>query len=249
MRGVVLAIGGTDSSGGAGLSRDAAMATRMGFLLKPVVTAVTAQTDRAVHRVSPMPLDLLDAQLRAALAEPRPQAVKIGMVASSEQVARLAELLPADLPLVLDPVLRASSGGDLTPAEGLRPLLRRAALLTPNLSESARLSGLPEAVAEAELHDQGAALLALGPRAVLLKGGHGRGAECIDHLFTGATHRRFTGPRLPVSRRGTGCGLATAIACALTQGATVPEACRLGKAAVTTWLSEPDAAQGLTLSG
>lgn len=224
-----------DPSGGAGLSRDSAMAARMGFQVKPVVTALTVQTDQSVSAVHPTALDVLQAQLEAALQAPATGAVKIGMVATAAQVALLATLLPEGLPFVFDPVLRASSGGLLTPAATLGPLMTRAQVITPNLIEAARLTDLSTDAPPADL---GRALLALGPKAVLLKGGHAAGTDCVDYLYSQTLSEAFTAPRLPGQWRGTGCRLATAIACGLAQGHLLPEACRLAKRVLTAWLRE-----------
>ncbi|MCG7625226.1 hydroxymethylpyrimidine/phosphomethylpyrimidine kinase [Epibacterium sp. Ofav1-8] len=232
----VVVIGGTDPSGGAGLTRDAAMAVRMGCEVKPVVTAVTVQTDTGVDALNPVPPSVVRAQLQAALAAPMPAAIKIGMVATDAQVAALAELLPQDLPLVFDPVLRASSGGTLSAAPALRPLIGRSTLLTPNLPEAACLSDLPVAVCADALQAQARALLALGAGAVLIKGGHARGDHCVDHLFTPQGTEQFAAPRVAAGKRGTGCSLATAIACRLAAGADLAAACRSAKAELTRWL-------------
>ena len=230
---MILAIGGTDSSGGAGLTRDTAMAAELGVSVRPVVTAVTVQTNEAILAVHPCPPQGAADQARAALATlPRPGAVKIGMLGSAAVAEAVEAALPAGLPIVLDPVLKASSGGTLMAADGFGALLRRAALVTPNLAELELLSGV-----QGSLEAQAAALLAQGVQAVLVKGGHGTGAESIDFLFT-ADHAPvpFAAPRLEVSRRGTGCSLATAIACHLARGDSLQEACRQGKDAVHRWL-------------
>ncbi|WP_027236954.1 bifunctional hydroxymethylpyrimidine kinase/phosphomethylpyrimidine kinase [Leisingera caerulea] len=230
---VILAIGGTDSSGGAGLTRDTAMAAELGTAVRPVVTAVTVQTNETVLDVHPCPPPRVADQARAALATPAlPGAVKIGMLGSAAVAEAVDAALPAGLPIVLDPVLKASSGGTLMEADGFGALLRRAALVTPNLAELEVLSGVlgsPEA--------QAAALLTQGARAVLVKGGHGTGAESVDLLFTAEdAPAPFAAPRLAVSKRGTGCSLATAIACHLAKGDSLQEACRHGKDAVHCWL-------------
>ena len=230
---MILAIGGTDSSGGAGLTRDTAMAAELGVSVRPVVTAVTVQTNEAVLAVHPWPAEGVADQARAALATPPlPGAVKVGMLGSAAAAEAVEAALPDDLPIVLDPVLKASSGGTLMAADGFGALLRRAALVTPNLAELELLSGV-----QGSLEAQAAALLAQGVQAVLVKGGHGTGAESIDFLFT-ADHAPvpFAAPRLAVSRRGTGCSLATAIACHLAQGDSLQAACRHGKDAVYRWL-------------
>ena len=230
---MILAIGGTDSSGGAGLTRDTAMAAELGVSVRPVVTAVTVQTNEAVLAVHPCAVQGVADQARAALATPpRPGAVKIGMLGSAAVAEAVEAALPAGLPIVLDPVLKASSGGTLMAADGFGALLRRAALVTPNLAELEVLSGTGSTV-----ETQSAALLSQGVQAVLVKGGHGSGPESIDLLFT-ADHAPvpFAAPRLPVSKRGTGCSLATAIACHLAQGDSLQAACRRGKDAVHRWL-------------
>ncbi|MFW8594678.1 bifunctional hydroxymethylpyrimidine kinase/phosphomethylpyrimidine kinase [Cribrihabitans neustonicus] len=230
----ILAAGGTDSSGGAGLTRDAAMAAALDVSLRPVVTAVTAQTDCAVEAVYPAAPEEVAAQALAALATaPGPRAVKTGMIGSPALAAALAAVLPLEIPLVLDPVLKASSGGDLMPADGFNGLLQRAALITPNLPELAELSGRGGSM-EAQVET----LLAEGVQAILVKGGHGAGRDSTDHLFTASGEEHvFAAPRLAVSRRGTGCSLATAIACHLAKGETLAEACRAAKSAVRRWLA------------
>ncbi|MEX0304390.1 MAG: hydroxymethylpyrimidine/phosphomethylpyrimidine kinase [Leisingera sp.] len=229
----VLTIGGTDSSGGAGLSRDAAMAAELGVMVRPAVTAVTVQTNEAVLAIHPCPPQAVAGQLRAALATPPPPgAVKIGMLGSAAIAKAVEAALPPGLPLVLDPVLKASSGGTLMDTGGFGALLQRAALITPNLAELEHLSDTG-----GSLETQAAALLSRGAQAVLVKGGHGSGAESIDLLFTAdGKVSSFAAPRLKASKRGTGCSLATAIACRLAQGAGLENACCDGKDAVHRWL-------------
>ncbi|OED46591.1 hydroxymethylpyrimidine/phosphomethylpyrimidine kinase [Rhodobacteraceae bacterium (ex Bugula neritina AB1)] len=229
----ILAIGGTDSSGGAGLTRDAAMAAELAIHLRPVVTAVTVQTDETVLRIHPCPAQTVAAQAHAALSIfPAPGAAKIGMLGSAATAKAVNTALPAGLPIVLDPVLKATSGGTLMEAGGFGPLLRRAALVTPNLAELAVLAGTGETA-----ETQAAALLAQGLQAVLVKGGHGTGDDSIDLLFEAkGTVTPFAASRLAVSKRGTGCSLATAIACHLAKGAPLPDACRSAKWDVHRWL-------------
>lgn len=215
----VLLIGGTDSSGGAGLSRDVATAAALGAEAAPAVTAVTAQTDAGVRAIHPIPPETVAAQIRAA---GEVGAVKTGMLVDVATVRAVARSLPR-APLVVDPVLAASSGRALLDAAGITALIEhlipRATLLTPNLPEFARLTRhLGADGSEA----QGIrALLALGCGAVLLKGGHARGETCEDRLFPRSAPDdpiRFSGPRHPVSLRGSGCRLATAIAVRLAAG-------------------------------
>jgi len=243
----VLVIGGTDSSGGAGLARDLATLAHLRTRAVCAVTAVTAQSDRAVSAVHVVPVDVVRAQITAALATCAVAAIKIGMLATRATVEAVADALPprGRVPLVLDPVLASSSGAALLDAAGrsaLRELLlARATILTPNIPEAAALLEQPPAHAEAELVSQGRALLALGAGAVLLKGGHASGPEATDLLLhSDAAPRRLSAPRLLATRRGTGCTLASAIAAALAAGCDVSEACARAKQHVTQRLQHGD---------
>ncbi len=235
----LLVIAGTDSSGGAGLTRDVSIATELGCRVRPVVTAVTAQTDGAVHEVHRTPLPVLVAQIETALASGPVDAVKIGMLGSLDCAdAVAASLTGRKIPVVLDPVLKSSSGGVLMDAKGIGRLLAVASLITPNLDEAGRLAGTPLAAGEEDIATLGKMLLAQGARAVLIKGGHCGGPTSTDHLFEASRHVSFTSKRLPKGKRGTGCSLATAIACMLAQGCTLGDACRDAKDHVHTWLSD-----------
>ena len=236
----VLVIAGTDSSGGAGLTRDVATLAHFGVEALCAVTAVTVQTDRAVMAVELLPPPLLRAQIGAALATQRAGAIKIGMLGSRGIVEAVADSLPPpwQLPLVVDPVLAASSGGELLDAEGrlalMERLLPRATLLTPNLEEAALLLGAAPATADAEIVAQGRALCARGAAAVLLKGGHAGGPLASDWLVTREGRvRQFSVPRLAAQRRGTGCALAAAIAAGLAAHLSLELACQRAKEHVT----------------
>ena len=234
----LLVIAGTDSSGGAGLSRDIATAQAFGVSVCPVVTAVTAQTHGALHRIQPMPPDLIRAQIVAALDSVDITAIKIGMLGNGESVKAVADsLAPTGLPIVLDPVLRATSGGSLLTQAGMRVLLRDlmslVRVVTPNLDELTQLSGLPAAGIPTQvraLHQQGCP-------GVLVKGGHDTGPESIDQLFEHDGNTLLRAPRLAVQKRGTGCTLATAIACGLGSGHSLSTSCRFAKTHVQTWLA------------
>ncbi|MBU2998604.1 hydroxymethylpyrimidine/phosphomethylpyrimidine kinase [Roseovarius nubinhibens] len=235
----ILTIGGTDSSGGAGLTRDAQVARDLGLTPRPVVTAVTAQTDAGVIAIHPVPPAMIAEQIAAALATGPVGAVKIGMLGSLEAAEAVAQAL-ADCPAprVLDPVLKASSGGALGGPEMLRPLLPGLTLLTPNLAEAAELSGGAEAQNDTHREMQGAGILGLGVQAVLIKGGHGAGDESIDYLYGVGDPRSYAAPRLKRGRRGTGCSLATAIACHLARGESLPISCGAARRYVQRWLQE-----------
>ena len=227
---MVIVIGGADSSGGAGISRDIATLTELACEARPVITAVTAQTDLAVHAVTAISPDHVAQQLSSALQSGSVSAVKTGMLHSGDTVQTVAEILAdfATIPLVIDPVLVSSSGMQLLSPGGIMALkshlLPRCTLVTPNLPEAAMLTGSehPE--------QQATALLDLGTAAVLVKGGHGDGMMSVDRLFqSGLPAAELTAPRLTASLRGTGCMLASAIAAHLGVGHPWEQACSLAK--------------------
>ncbi|MFS4582579.1 bifunctional hydroxymethylpyrimidine kinase/phosphomethylpyrimidine kinase [Phaeobacter sp. C3_T13_0] len=248
----LLIIAGTDSSGGAGLTRDVAAATEMAntwpvlsgqtLNLRPVVTAVTVQTDQALQQIHPIPVEAIRDQIQAAVDTGPIGAVKIGMVGSAAAtlaIARALEtLLPNTCPVVLDPVLRSSSGGQLMSPLDLAPLLVRVDLITPNIPEASKLCPVRSDDGQPELVTYARQLQDTGVGAVLIKGGHGTGAMSVDHLFQGRGHVAFERPRLPQSKRGTGCSLATAIAVQLMGGETLETACIRAGDFVHNWLKE-----------
>ena len=232
----VLVIAGTDSSGGAGLGRDVQTLGDLEVDALCAVTAVTAQSNRLVARVHHVPVALVRAQIETAFDTRRPSAIKIGMLGTGAIVEAVAEALPADetIPTVLDPVLAASSGGALLDESGReslkRVLLHRATVVTPNALEAAVLLQEEAAQDEGALCSQAQRLLALGARAVLLKGGHAAGDEAVDWLaMPGCAPERIASGRIHARLRGTGCALASAIAAHLAAGASLPEACRGAK--------------------
>ncbi|HXW73433.1 MAG TPA: bifunctional hydroxymethylpyrimidine kinase/phosphomethylpyrimidine kinase [Steroidobacteraceae bacterium] len=239
----VLVIAGSDSSGGAGLTRDVATLERLGIGVLCAITAVTAQSEAQVVAVHPVPPEIVRAQITAALATGRVAAVKVGMLGTAAAVMAVADALAprTAAPLVLDPVLAATAGGELLePAgrEALRQvLLAQVTLLTPNIAEAAALLGERVARDEQELLRQGGALLALGPEAVLLKGGHGSGALATDLLLRrGEAPLRLTAPRSNAVRRGTGCTLSSAIAAGLARGLDLTRSCEQAKQYVTNYI-------------
>ena len=232
----VLFIGGMDSSGGAGILRDAATAVALNVPYRVAVTAVTAQNDQRLSAVLSMPPGMVAEQIALA-AEAGLATAKTGMLANRAVVEAVAAHLPP-LPLVVDPVLRSSSGHTLLAPDGIDALLAlilpRTSLLTPNLPELALLAahlGLAGAV-EARI---AAALLARGCSAVLVKGGHGDDPVlCADRLYR---HDQpmisFQAPRIAASLRGTGCQLASAIATALAAGMALEPSITKTKAMLT----------------
>lgn len=242
----VLVVAGCDCSGGAGIARDVETIAAFGLRTALAVTALTVQTHGAVDAVVPAPPELVEAQMRAALAANRVAAVKIGLLATAANVEGVARVL-ADhprLPVVLDPVAAASAGRPLLAAGALEALrlvlMPRASLLTPNLPELALLAGgTPEAGTAA----RAGRLLALGVRAVLVKGGHAKGARVEDRLFRpGLDPRSFAGARLSGSLRGTGCMLSSAIAAGLARGERLEESIAAARGHVAgRWMAEAPA--------
>ena len=235
-----LTIAGSDSGGGAGIQGDLKTFMALGVYGASVITAVTAQNTRGVQAVYALPPSIIAAQLSAVLDDLPIRAVKIGMLASAPAVAVIAEQLQRRLlaNVVLDPVLTATSGeslvGENVFASLRASLIPLATLLTPNLPEAAALLGWPhieEPLAAAR------ALLELGARGVLLKGGHGAGEILTDLLLTrdDPTPRYFPHPRLPTPHtHGTGCALSSAIAAGLAREMPLSEAVEMAIA----WLQQ-----------
>lgn len=241
----VLIVAGSDSSGGAGIARDVETASAIGPKTCLAITAVTAQTHAAVERVELMPAALVAAQMEAALAANPVRAVKIGMLGSAEIVEAVAEVLAEHrgIPVVLDPVLAASSGRPLLEADAMALLkallMPLCAVVTPNLPELGLLAGEAPAADEAAIELQAQALLATGCAAALVKGGHDTGEQAVDLLVrSGAATIRFEHPRIGASMRGTGCMLSSAIAAHLALGARLETALAEAKALVTRYLQQ-----------
>ena len=242
----VLTIAGSDSGGGAGIQADLKTFSALGAYGASVITALTAQNTRTVSAIHDVPPEFVTAQIDAVFEDIEFAAVKIGMLSRSAAIAAVAENLAryaAGLPLVLDPVMVATSGDRLLADDAVealrRKLLPHAAVLTPNLPEAAVLLGEGVAGTEAAMLDQGRRLLALGPRAVLMKGGHGAGPTSVD-LLVGPDDRilRLEGPRIATrNTHGTGCTLSAALAAGLARGLALPDAAREAKAYLTAALA------------
>lgn len=227
---IALTIAGSDSGGGAGIQADLKTFSALGVYGASVITALTAQNTRTVAMVEPVSPATIAAQMTAVLDDLDMRAVKLGMLGGTDAIRTVAEgLADVAAPLVLDPVMVAKSGDRLLPAEALTALraqlLPRATVLTPNLPEAADLLGCAPAGDEAEMVRQGQALRALGAQAVLMKGGHGHGAECVDLLVSDTGITRLTAPRRNTrNTHGTGCTLSAAIAAGLARGMGLTEA-------------------------
>jgi hydroxymethylpyrimidine/phosphomethylpyrimidine kinase len=212
----VLIVAGSDSGGGAGIQADIKTVTMLGGHAMTAITAITAQNTLGVQAVHPVPVDSVVAQMRSVIDDLGVDAVKIGMIGSAATVHAVADVLDTlAVPVVFDPVMIASSGSVLADANTIAAfarLMRRAALVTPNLPELAALGG------EAAVRATGAA--------VLVKGGHGDGAIVEDRLIAAdGAGTIWTHPRIDTRHsHGTGCTLASGIATGLAAGLPLADA-------------------------
>jgi hydroxymethylpyrimidine/phosphomethylpyrimidine kinase len=227
-----LTIAGSDSGGGAGIQADLKTFAAHGVHGLSAITALTAQNTRVVSAVHVPPPAFLRDQLDACFDDFRIDAVKLGMLASAEVVHVVADALERYRPrwIVLDPVMIATSGARLLDADAVDALRVRlvplASVLTPNIPEAETLLGNP-IVTSSDADSALDALLRMGPRAVLLKGGHlPEGGDVSDRFSDGTCRQIFVHPRLALEGHGTGCSLAAAIAARLCLGDTMARACR-----------------------
>ncbi|WP_298264377.1 bifunctional hydroxymethylpyrimidine kinase/phosphomethylpyrimidine kinase [Acidocella sp.] len=219
---IVFTIAGSDSGGGAGIEADIKTISALGAYACTTITAVTAQNTLGVAGVHTLPAAFVALAMKTVLDDFRVDTVKLGMLANEAIIRAVAGVLPENIPIVLDPVMVATSGAVLLEEGAIAAmrqlLLPRATLVTPNLPEAARLTGLPVGNA-AERIAAGHALRAMGARAALVKGGHGDDDMLTDYLVTDTAVEAIILPRLHTSStHGTGCTMASAIATGLAQG-------------------------------
>lgn len=228
---IALTIAGSDSGGGAGIQADLKAISANGVYGASVITAVTAQNTAAVTAVHEVPAAVVAAQIDAVLSDIDVNVIKLGMLFSVPIIVATAQRLAAFTgPVVADPVMIAKSGDALLQDAAVDALIAQilphATLLTPNLPEAARLLNTTEATTPEEVAAQGQALIKMGPKAVLMKGGHARGKTCTDLLVdaTGVI-ASFTTPRIDTrNTHGTGCTYAASIAAQLAHGRDLKEA-------------------------
>jgi hydroxymethylpyrimidine/phosphomethylpyrimidine kinase len=244
---IALTIAGSDSSGGAGIQADLKTFAALGVFGASVITALTAQNTTGVSGIHQVPAEFVTAQIDAVFSDLAVGAVKIGMVAQRESIDAIAAGLTRWSPkhVVLDPVMVATSGDRLLAAEAVdalrTKLIPRASLITPNLPEAAALLDEPMATSEAAVEDQGKRLLAMGCQAVLIKGGHGQGAESIDYLIGASGASALAAPRIATKNtHGTGCSLSSAIAAGLAKGEAMETAVRNAKAWISAAIASAD---------
>ncbi|MDH3196983.1 MAG: bifunctional hydroxymethylpyrimidine kinase/phosphomethylpyrimidine kinase [Candidatus Krumholzibacteria bacterium] len=235
-----LTIAGSDSGGGAGIQADIKTMSALGVYAASVITAITAQNTVEVREAMELPPALVRAQIEAVLDDLDIAAAKTGMLSSAAIVEVVASALAARrfTALVVDPVMISKSGHRLLRDDAVeslrRALLPLALVATPNLHEAALLAG-GEIRSLADMRDAARAIAAMGPRAVVVKGGHSAFAPAVDVLFEGgeALELRPEGPVVRVSVHGTGCTFSAAIAARLARGDTVREAVSAAKRYVT----------------
>lgn len=240
MRPVVLCFSGLDPSGGAGLQADIESIAALGGLAAVACTALTVQDSQRVYGFEAVSPDLIRRQAEAVLADLPVRAIKLGMLGNGAITDVVGDILTRhpQLPVVLDPVLVANSGGSLAAddlAQGLLRLLPRATVITPNTIEARRLAetdGLEEAVA---------GLVHLGARHVLLKGGHEPGERLLNRLYrqTECLYESST-PRLAGEFHGSGCTMASALAAGLAAGLDLVAAVQQAEAFVAKALGAAD---------
>ncbi|WP_349368162.1 bifunctional hydroxymethylpyrimidine kinase/phosphomethylpyrimidine kinase [Salinarimonas sp.] len=247
MTAIALTIAGSDSGGGAGIQADLKTFSARGVYGASVITALTAQNTKGVQGIHDVPPDFVAAQIDSVLSDLKVGAVKIGMLSKPAVIEAVAAGVARHgmTKVVLDPVMVAASGDKLLSDDAIDTLrtvlLPRAVVVTPNLPEAAAL--LDEGVAENEdaMRAQGERILALGPKAVLIKGGHASGPESVDLLVEEHGVTRLSAARVATrNTHGTGCTLSSAIAAELAKGASLADAVREAKAYLSAALAAAD---------
>ena len=234
----ILVIAGSDSIAGAGIEIDIKTAAAHGIYATCAITSVTSQNTLGVHAIQGIHPDVVASQIRSVVDDVPPSAVKIGMVGNRNIAFGIRDGLLAcpGTPVVLDPVLVATSGGSLADDDAVDYLLSMlaplATVVTPNLPEASALTGI-EIIGDESSAEAALILRERGVGHVLIKGGHLSPDEpsntCIDRLYLAdGSMRTFEHPRLPGEYHGTGCSLSTAIACNLASGMDVPDAVGAG---------------------
>ena len=242
----ILSIAGSDPSGGAGIQADIKAISANGGYAMAAITGLTAQNTQGVTAVELVSNEMIEAQIRAIRADIRIDAIKIGMLGDAGVIETVAKALDGlNVPLVLDPVMVAKGGDRLLAANSVAALraliVPRATVITPNLPEAADLLGNAEATDLESMRAQGSALLALGPKAVLIKGGHLADDEATDLLLTADGETQLSAPRTKTKNtHGTGCTLSSALATQIGLGHDLAEAARRAKSYISKAIAAAD---------
>jgi hydroxymethylpyrimidine/phosphomethylpyrimidine kinase len=247
MTAIALTIAGSDSSGGAGIQADLKTFAALGVYGASAITALTAQNTKGVTGIHDVPPEFIVAQIDAVFSDLDVGAVKIGMLSRATAIEAIGAALDRHKAenIVLDPVMVAASGARLLADDAIatlrKVLIPQALLITPNLPEAAALTGTPMAKDEAGMAAQARQLLQAGARNVLIKGGHGEGADSVDLLIGKDLDERLVAPRHPTrNTHGTGCTLSSAVAAGLAKGLDLVAAVRAAKAYVTAAITAAD---------
>ena len=225
-------IAGSDSGGGAGIQADLKTFSALGVWGTTVVTAITAQNTREVFRFVPVSESLITAQLDAVIEDFDIRAFKTGMLGTAGVIRAVERGLPLHCPLVVDPVMVATSGSRLLQLgdeeEFIITLLPRATVVTPNIPEASLLSGMSITTID-EMREAARQIMDFGPEYVVIKGGHLEGSKVTDILFGPSSELSLTGPRHPYQVHGSGCCFSAAMTAYMALGCEVPEAFRKAK--------------------
>ena len=247
MTAIALTIAGSDSSGGAGIQADIKTFSALGVYGASVITALTAQNTRGVDEVMAVPPEFVLAQMRAVASDLKVGGIKIGMLATRDVIEAVTEGLDAfpSVPVVLDPVMVATSGDPLLDVEAIdqlrSKLVPRADIITPNLREAAVLLGEPDESRERWMEGRAERLHALGCDAVLLTGGESDAETALDIFVDDDGVQRIEAPRVETNNtHGTGCTLSSAIAAELAKGASLDRAVKMAKLYVTAAIMAAD---------
>lgn len=247
MTAIAVTIAGSDSGGGAGIQADLKTFSALGVYGASVIAALTAQNTLGVTGIHDVPPAFIAAQMDAVFSDLDVDAVKIGMLSQPAVIETVADGLArhGQRKVVLDPVMVAASGdpllADAAVAVLTEVLIPRALLITPNLHEAARILDTDMAEGRGAMREQAKALLALGPGAVLVKGGHGEGAHSDDLLLDAGGEHWFSAPRFDTQNtHGTGCTLSSAITAGLARGLSLVDAVAAAKDYVTEAIRASD---------
>src|SRR3989304_1432525 len=241
MKKTVLTIAGADPSGGAGIQRDIKTFRDYGLVGLSVITALTAQSQKRVKAVFPVPAAFVVRQIETLFEEYRIDVVKLGMLAKGDTVLALARLFKKAKfkKIVVDPVLVSSSNYPLLDKKGIillkEQLLHFATIVTPNLNEAAVLAGMKKVSNPEDMKQAAIKIKGLGPLFVLIKGGH---LKTVDILYDGKKFKTFASKMIDKEMHGTGCILSSAIAAGMAKGMNVEGAVRKAKIYTTKSIKE-----------
>jgi len=231
MNGKILTIAGSDPSGGAGIQADIKTISALGGYAMAAITALTIQNTQKVYEVHPVDPSIVSAQIRAVLEDILPDAIKVGMMASANIAQNLGQIFAEnrDIPLIVDPIILSTSGHCLLEKRGVdilrTDMFPMIDLLTPNLAEAAHLAACDPLYTRDDMCRAGEKLQAMGPKAILVKGGHLAGDILTDILITEEGTFDFSHPMISTKNtHGTGCTLSAAIATGAGQGMTMIDA-------------------------